>query len=479
MILDIFLSIFKADTKDLDEAHKDIEESTDEIVDNLKDAEKQSKISTDAISSSLEKLVGLFAAFATVKSVISDAIDRAADVERMDTLSNTIKTNIGDIDAFRKSIERAGGSGEAALSTLESTFNAIQSAATDANSAQSQAFRRLGIDIKNADGSYKDALETLLEVSDAMQGMSEMQGLQMVQSLGISDPVIIQNMQKGRAELEAMLRVEKEHGVITKENQERALKFNAVMRALSATWVKSKNALSDALLPALTWVMEKFSELTNWIAENKAFVIGMFTGIAAVITAIYLPAMISAAVATLAAFAPFILIGAVITAVGVAIGLLVDDIYNFIQGNDSLIGQIFDKYPRVKAIFDAIADSVGLFIDGVKDAIAWVSELISKLDILNGVKNIFGKTKSFFGFGDDAEEAQKVLDDAASLPINQTTSNTIRNSANTRNEQNVGIGEITINTQATDANGIAGDISSSLKEQLEALNAETMSGVAR
>jgi hypothetical protein len=333
--------------------------------------------------------------------------------------------------------------------------------------------------VRNADGSYKDTLETLLEVSDAMQGMSEMQGLQMVEALGISDPKIIQTMQKGRAELEAMLRVEKEHGVITKESQERAIKFNAAMRALSATWEKGKNALSDALLPALTWVMEKFSDLVSWMSEHKQFIIGMFTGIAAVITAIYLPAMISAAIATLTALAPFILIGAVIAAVGVAIGLLVDDIYNFIQGNDSLIGQIFEKFPKVKAFFDTIAGSIGLFIDGVKDAIAWVMELINKLDIVNGAKDLFNKTKSFFGFGDDVDNAQKQLDEAASLPINQTTSNTIRNSANTRNEQNVGIGEITINTQATDASGIAGDISGSLKEQLEALNAETMSGVAR
>lgn len=479
MILDTFISVFKADTKDLEQAHKEVEKSTDEIVEGMEDAEKQSKKSTDAIGSHLKKLVGAFAALAAVKGAISDAVDRAADVERMNTLSKTIKTNIGDIDAFRKSIERAGGSGDAALSTLSSTFDAIQAAATNANSAQSQAFRRLGVDVRNADGSYKDTLETLLEVSDAMQGMNEMQGLQMVESLGISDPTIIQTMQKGRAELEELLRAEKEHGVITKESQERALKFNAAMRALSATWEKGKNALSDALLPALTWTIEKFSALIDWMKENKAFVIGMFTGIAAVITAIYLPAMISAAVATLTALAPFILIGAVIAAVGVAIGLLVDDIYNFIQGNDSLIGQIFERFPKVKAIFDAIADSVGLFIDGVKDAIAWVMELISKLDIVNGAKNLFGKTKSFFGFGDDVEEAQKHLDDAASLPINQTTSNTIRNSANTRNEQNVGIGEITINTQATDATGIAGDISSSLKEQLEALNAETMSGVAR
>jgi TP901 family phage tail tape measure protein len=479
MILDTFISIFKADAKELEQAHKDIEKSTDEIVDGMKDAEKQSKKSTDAIGSHLKKLVGAFAAFAAVKGAISDAVDRAADVERMDTLSKTIKTNIGDIDAFRKSIEQAGGSGEAALSALNSTFNAIQAAATNANSAQSQAFRRLGIDVRNADGSYKDTLETLLEVSDAMQGMSEMQGLQMVEALGISDPKIIQTMQKGRAELEAMLRVEKEHGVITKESQERAIKFNAAMRALSATWEKGKNALSDALLPALTWVMEKFSDLVSWMSEHKQFIIGMFTGIAAVITAIYLPAMISAAIATLTALAPFILIGAVIAAVGVAIGLLVDDIYNFIQGNDSLIGQIFEKFPKVKAFFDTIAGSIGLFIDGVKDAIAWVMELINKLDIVNGAKDLFNKTKSFFGFGDDVDNAQKQLDEAASLPINQTTSNTIRNSANTRNEQNVGIGEITINTQATDASGIAGDISGSLKEQLEALNAETMSGVAR
>src|SRR5690606_15620348 len=97
-----------------------------------------------------------------------------------------------------------------------------------------------------------------------------------------------------------------------------------------------------------------------------------FAAIAAVVAAVYLPAMISAAAATLAATWPIIAIGAAIVAAAAAFALIYDDIMNFIDGNDSLIGQLFENYPIVKDMVMGIVDAfrfMGEIVGGVFESL--------------------------------------------------------------------------------------------------------------
>ena len=60
------------------------------------------------------------------------------------------------------------------------------------------------------------------------------------------------------------------------------------------------------------------------------------------------------------------------------------------------------------------------------------------------------------------------------------TSSAISNTvASTNRETNVQVGEVVVNTQATDAEGIARDVGGSLNEQLAQVDAEFSTGVAR
>ena len=61
--------------------------------------------------------------------------------------------------------------------------------------------------------------------------------------------------------------------------------------------------------------------------------------------------------------------------------------------------------------------------------------------------------------------------------INANNSQQISNMSNSKNEQNIGIGEITINTQATSSSEISSDIKSDLENQLQNLKAESYSGI--
>ncbi|MFX3916327.1 hypothetical protein ACJBW5_10320, partial [Streptococcus suis] len=90
--------------------------------------------------------------------------------------------------------------------------------------------------------------------------------------------------------------------------------------------------MTDMLLPAITWVIDKLGDLVKWFGENQTVITGFFIAIAAVAAYMYLPAMLAAAAATLAATCPFIAIGAAIGAAAAMFALIYDDIMNFIEG---------------------------------------------------------------------------------------------------------------------------------------------------
>ena len=62
-------------------------------------------------------------------------------------------------------------------------------------------------------------------------------------------------------------------------------------------------------------------------------------------------------------------------------------------------------------------------------------------------------------------------------PINPMTSQAISNQSSTTNETNLSIGEIKVETQATDAQGMANGTKDALQSQLQDLGHQTSSGM--
>ncbi len=148
--------------------------------------------------------------------------------------------------------------------------------------------------------------------------------------------------------------------------------------------------------------------IVDWAGEHKDFVVGFFGAIAAVVAAIYLPAMIAAAAATLAATWPILAIGVAIVAAAAAFALIYDDIMNFIAGNDSMIGQIFEKYPMIKEIVFGLIDAFKQMGSAVGAVFEFIGEMWKlQFDfIMQGVEMIksgLSSVGSFFGIGGDVD----------------------------------------------------------------------------
>ncbi|WP_053088464.1 hypothetical protein [Proteus mirabilis] len=514
------------------------------------------------------KALGAVGIVMSIGTIFAESVSRSQEIETLDKLGKQIGVATADVDAFSGAIAELGGSRESAQADL---------------SAMAKSF-----------GNTKDSMEKVLQTADKVQGMSFDKAKKTLEGMGVSDEKTIELMIKGRKELERTMGIQKEYSGISKESIESSIKFNSAMGKFKQSSGMLKNSFLEMVIPALAKGLDWLTKFISFCKENKNLLIGFFSAVGLSVALYYVPPMLAAASATLAATWPIIAIIAIIALLAMAFAIVYDDIMNFIDGNDSMIGRILDKYPQLKvvilalwetfkklfeylkAIVGVVADIVvtgwdlmasglkayvkyllscisviagwgksfaGVFntvSDAVVSAFEWMWEQVEKIigwvnTGLNAVKNGWKSAKEFFGFGGDEAEIKITSDDASNYlsalsakrnqvasagvdtseidkeiielkkqldngldaskiiadveeankrlmmashdAMNPITSQAISNQSNVKNESNVSIGEIKVETQATDAQGVASGLSNALQDEIANVNQQHSSGL--
>ncbi|EMH6309292.1 TPA: hypothetical protein O4G03_002384 [Proteus mirabilis] len=495
------------------------------------------------------KALGAVGIVMSIGSIFAESVSRSQEIETLDKLGKQIGVATADVDAFSGAIAELGGSRESAQADLSAMANAF--------------------------GNTKDSMEKVLQTADKVQGMSFDKAKKTLEGMGVSDEKTIELMMKGRKELERTMGIQKEYSGISKESIESSIKFNSAMAKFQQSSGLLKNSFLEMVIPALSKGLDWLTKLVTFCKENKNIVVGFFTAVATILMGKYIHAMKLASISTWTTLFPIIAIIAVIALLATAFAIVYDDIMNFIDGNDSMIGRILEKYPQLKIIILAlwetfkklfeylkvivgvVADIVvagwelmasglkayvkflincisviagwgksfaGVFTtvtDAVVGAFEWMWEQVEKIigwvnTGLDAVKNGWKSAKEFFGFGDDEEitvnqnverkvndngeieyaipqeksqttqqppvrhsiaQANAQLDAIANNAMNPITSQAISNQSNVKNESNVSIGEIKVETQATDAQGVASGLSNALQDEIANVNQQHSSGL--
>lgn len=482
-LLDTFLMVFQADTRQAQREIGRTDDSVKELLDSVFDVDKGANLASSSLASMAKGALAALTASLSVGALINSAFARADTIRAIEQTSDALGIAIEDVDAFGRAAEAMGGDAEGARDSLTDMAEAMGEALADKESGRAKSFQALGIAIADANGKAKDGLTGILDLAGAVEGLSRSEAIFKVKEVGITDNRTVEMVLKGRKELERLLGVQKEQGAVTKESAENARKLTEAFGQLKNGLASAGNSFIDSLIPALTKAIEWLSRGVDWMSDHKDFVIGFFGAIAAVIAAVYLPAMISAAVATLAATWPLLAIGAAIGAAAAAFALIYDDVMNFVEGNDSFIGQVSEKYPLVgqtvmwligvfKALWDTLitgAQQIGQFVAngfaqilaGVKAAIDFIPTAISQfqafvdrlmqmfsdmgeavkavfqgvIDAIKGalnfastgidkIKSGFGGLASFFGIGDNekasSSESPETIGDVPLVGIDQS-----------------------------------------------------------
>lgn len=515
-ILDALTYIIRADASQLDQKIDDSEKRTQDLESSLKnveDAAKGSGMSLDMLS---KAAIGYFGAFLSLTKLIGSAASRAQFINEISDTSQALGIAIEDVDAFGQSIEHMGGNAASARGALSNLSAAIGEAATNATSSKGQAFDRLGISIRDASGHARDAMQIMLDLAGAVQNMDRTQAIFNIRQLGISDQKTIETILRGRQEVERMMRTQREAGVITQEAAEHAREYNEAMIRLRQGLSRTGDSFLDSFIPILTKLVQWFTTVVEWANRHEHVLKGAMIAIAAVAIAVFAPAMKALAISTWAALAPWLLIGLAIAAAAALFVLAYDDIMNFIEGNDSFIGQILEDYPVImeiiedlgdffKMVFESIFSLIDDLVNGFDDmtkalsaAANWLEKTLTGaftniknfiLDALSAIMNVWDAAKGIINavagvvssgidmvFGSNEQDtlniANATMADINANPLNAISPGSI---AGTRSEQNIQIDNITVNSQATDASGISNDIGSELQDQLRSLQAESYS----
>lgn len=558
------------ETERLTRRNNELAESADEVADNYGKA-------TSSLAGFLGRMAGMVGIGLTVGGIASFIQTTAEEVNTLSQSAEALELPVEDVDAFGKVITSMGGDAQGARDSLMDMSESIGEALQDTSSGKADVFKSLNISLKDMKGESIGAMEGIYRLSDAVQGMSKEEAVFRIKEVGITDNKIVESILKGRKELEELTKKQKENGVVTKELALQSQKYKEVTGGLKTVFSSVMMSIMNSALPALTKVLSWVQTFVKFCQENKNIVVGFFTAVATILMGKYIHAMKLASISTWTTLFPIIAIIAVIALLATAFAIVYDDIMNFIDGNDSMIGRILEKYPRLKIVILAlwetfkklfeylkvivgiVADIVvagwdlmasglkayvkflincisviagwgksfaGVFTtvtDAVVGAFEWMWEQVEKIigwvnTGLDAVKNGWKSAKEFFGFGDDEEitvnqnverkvndngeieyampqeesqttqqppvrqsiaQANAQLDAIANNAMNPITSQAISNQSNVKNESNVSIGEIKIETQATDAQGMASGVKDTLQDQLADLNQQNSTGVAK
>lgn len=264
-----------------------------------------------------------------------------------------------------------------------------------------------------AKSGVKDVREGLLAISDQMAALPDDSAKVKlaVDRLGKSGASLVPMLSKGRGEIEALADEAKRLGLIfSKEDIDASEQFNDEINRLGKSFVGIRNTLARGVIPVLSkWVtsmkdgilaLRDYEEATGNVTEGLRL-FGIMA--ASVLTAIALKYSILGAAALasgLKATAAWIAAAAPILAMTAGVALLIlllEDLWNFFQGGDSLIGRFLED---LKARFNA-PSTKELFLNAGASFGRWIAEGIGGAvsGAFNGIRSAALRALSTVGAG--------------------------------------------------------------------------------
>lgn len=504
-ILDTFFIVFKSDTAELEKGMAGVKDQTEKTNKTLSETDPILHKVKDTMGELVSVFGGAIVAGMGVAKMM-DGIKGAADyADDIGKFSKEIGANVQDVAAWGDAVKVNGGSAEAFRETLKHLTHEFSSLQMTGMSGMMPTFYRMGISMFDAEGHARKVTDLLPLLAQRMEKMSNMRAMNFGKKLGL-DTGTIMLLQQGREAVEKQVNQMRVLDGINKESVDSARKFHAETDKMNIAFRGLWMEVGNEVLPILTWLNDKFIEIVMFMRDHKDFMFGLFMALGSAIAIYAIPPMLSLAASTLVAMAPMLIMIGIVSAIGLAFAAVYDDVMNFLDGNNSMIGEISKKYPIVGELVRSIAKDVKDLWKIIKEIFSDMAEFIlhpikslekleAKLldvkkkisDTISGAmqiiehpydsaKNAISAEKqkiehamSFGATSNTVKQAMATVASANSNPLNNTTSNAITNNAisNATGASNkVHIDNIQIATQATDADGISKSIGDTLKDHI-------------
>lgn len=352
----------EVDTKQLEHAHEKVEAFVEGV-------------------GKVAKAVG--AAFA-IKEVFEFAEGVAHAIHQVSATAAQLGIETDTVQEYAYAANAAGMSSEMLLNSMGRLQVSAAKAAAGGKEA-SEAFSKLHVSVKGANGEIKPADQLLDDVAEGVSKITDpaKQAAYAVALLGRGGRQLLPFLKRGsegmremRAEFKAL------GGGFDEEAIEKSEEFEHSMAKIKVVVDGIKGAIVKGLFPVLGWLADKAAAIGGWFVR-------MTKNTNAVRNALILlgVALSPLAIQMAIAFAPILLAAAAATALYLAF----DDIVTLFEGGQSVIGDQIDKifgkgqsakvvesikqaWTDVKDVVKELAPYVEKVVNSLKDAESWVAK---------------------------------------------------------------------------------------------------------
>ena len=217
------------------------------------------------------------------------------------------------------------------------------------------------------------------------------------------DPGMIALLQKGRTEIEGLIKAQRELGGYTKEDAEIASKAQFAFMSLGRAMQAAAMPVARVLVPVMTVASEKISQAVAFLRQHEPFVKAVFAGLATVITGLLIPASVKLAAAWMSNPLTWIIGG--IAAAIVAVGIAIDDLIVYMDGGKSAfagfwsmfgtgpeiaeaLGEAWENLKAIgSALFAGLVDGVKLFFQNFSGVFSGLAQIVT--GVLQVIKGLF------------------------------------------------------------------------------------------
>ena len=282
-----------------------------------------------------------------------------------------------------------------------------------------------------------------------MQRYDKQTRVAIASQLGL-DESLVRAFSNGGAELQRLIDKQKQYGIITAKDVRISDNFNNAVLDLKDSFGGIVKMFSRLVLPLLTKLIKLLTSFVEFMKKHKQFVIAFFSALLIAMIPV-LAILGKMAVASAAAFAPIYAVVGVIT----AIALVVEDIYYYFMGWDSVTGDLVKKFPllgkaleTIRPIFMAIKQAFSDIMDFLADPswdnfinifknignaiISMIEAPIARVkailnDMIDAVKNFIMDNAIY----------KLIFGESNSAPVVPTTNNTSTTNNNLQVTQNI------------------------------------------
>lgn len=286
-----------------------------------------------------------------------------------------------ELSAMTNALKRFGGDTNTAIGALKTMQGHLNELKFGGGALVTLA-QKYGISIS----AYSKADKALLGLAKQMQGYSRESKLAIMQTLGLDESMQRAFMDGGK-ELDRLIKKQHALGTASERDLKISQDFNNAILDLKDIFSALAREMLRGIMPLIKGFVDLLYKFIEILRKNKVFVTAFFVGLTIAMLP-FLAMLAKMAIASAIAFAPFLLVGAAIT----AIALIFEDLYYYFMGWDSATGKLVKKFPILEKILKPLKPLILGIVQIFKDFLTWFEN--PNLDsFLNIFKNAFGAIK--------------------------------------------------------------------------------------